>query len=269
MKLTYTVEDDYGVVSAGADVKRDRSAEKPVDPKKAWAQPEALKGPRPPLERPPEITLRLPRPSQKEAQTYIDFGPHPYAGREVILTLEAKDVAGNIGRSKPMKLVLPQRQFEKPLARAVIEQRAKLLDDPRYRASVQARPRRADARAGRLHRQHLGLSRPARGLLRGLERDTSRPGMKIVTDGMWELALRIEDGDLSDAEKALKDAQDKLAEALEKGAPDSEINKLMQELREALSQVRGAADQERAERAAAGRASTSRTSSSASKTSTR
>ncbi len=27
MKLTYSVEDDYGVVSAGADVKRDRSAE--------------------------------------------------------------------------------------------------------------------------------------------------------------------------------------------------------------------------------------------------
>ena len=53
----------------------------------------------------------------------------------MILTLEAKDVAGNIGRSKPMKLVLPQRQFEKPLARAVVEQRAKLLDDPRYRAS--------------------------------------------------------------------------------------------------------------------------------------
>ena len=78
---------------------------------------------------------------------------------------------------------------------------------------------------------YLGL----RTALRGLERDTSRQGMKSVTDGMWELALRIEDGDLSDAEKALKDAQDKLAEALEKGAPDSEIDNLMQELREALS----------------------------------
>ena len=44
MKLTYSAEDDYGVVSAGVDVKRDRSAEKPVDPKKAWAQPEVAEG---------------------------------------------------------------------------------------------------------------------------------------------------------------------------------------------------------------------------------
>ncbi|KAB2939407.1 MAG: TIGR02302 family protein [Hyphomicrobium sp.] len=234
MKLTYSAEDDYGVVSANADVKRDRSAEKPVDPKKAWAQPQVLKGPRPPYERPPEIALRLPRPSQKEAQTYIDFGPHPYAGREVILTLEAKDLAGNVGRSKPMKLVLPQRQFEKPLARAVVEQRAKLLDDPRYVPLVK---RALEALTlepeGFIDSTSIYLG--MRAAIRGLERDTSRQGLKSITDGMWELALRIEDGDLSDAEKALKEAQDKLADALEKGAPDSEIDQLMQELREALS----------------------------------
>lgn len=234
MKLTYTVEDDYGVVSAGVDVKRDRSAEKPVDPKKAWAQPKILQGPRPPHEPPPEITLRLPRPSQKQAETYIDFGPHPYAGREVILTLEAKDIAGNVGRSKPMKLVLPQRIFQKPLARAVIEQRAKLMDDPRYAPLVK---RALEALTlepeGFIDSTsvYLGL----RTAIRNLDRDTSREGLKSTNDGLWELALRIEDGDLSDAEKALKDAQDKLAEALEKNAPDSEVDQLMQELREALS----------------------------------
>jgi len=234
MKLTYTAEDDYGVVSANADVKRDRSEEKPADPKKAWTIPKALKGPRPPYERPPEITLRLPRPGQKEAQTYIDFGPHPYAGKEVILTLEAKDVAGNIGRSEPVKLVLPQRQFQKPLARAVIEQRAKLMDDPRYvplvKRALEALTLEPEGFIDSTS-VYLGM----RAAIRGLERDTSRAGLKSVTDGMWELALRIEDGDLSDAEKALKDAQDKLADALEKGAPDSEIDQLMQNLREALS----------------------------------
>ncbi|MEI9900535.1 MAG: DUF4175 family protein [Hyphomicrobium sp.] len=60
--------------------------------------------------------MRLPRSGQKQGETYVDFGPHPYAGREVILTLEAKDIAGNVGRSKPMKIVLPQRIFQKPLA---------------------------------------------------------------------------------------------------------------------------------------------------------
>jgi uncharacterized protein (TIGR02302 family) len=234
MKLTYKVEDDYGVVSAGVDVKRDRSADKPVDPNKAWTIPDALKGPRPPEEAPPEITLRMPRPSQKEAQTYIDFGPHPYAGREVIMTLEAKDIAGNIGHSKPIKLVLPQRIFQKPLARAVIEQRAKLMDDPRYAPLVK---RAFEALTiepeGFIDSTsvYLGL----RAAIRSLDRDIDGQSMKGVTDDLWQLALRIEDGDLSDAEKALKDAQDKLAEALENNAPDSEVDQLMQELREALS----------------------------------
>jgi uncharacterized protein (TIGR02302 family) len=234
MKLTYSVEDDYGVLSAGVDVKRDRSADKPVDPKKAWAQPDVLKGPRPPYERPPEITLRLPRPAQKQAETYVDFGPHPYAGREVILTLEAKDIAGNVGRSKPVKLVLPERLFQKPLARAVIEQRAKLMDDPRYAPLVKRALEALTIQPeGFIDSTSVYLG--MRTAIRNLDRDASRENLKSTVDGLWELALRIEDGDLSDAEKALKDAQDKLAEALEKNAPDSEIDKLMQEMREALS----------------------------------
>jgi len=233
LKLTYKVEDDYGVVSAEAKVKKVKVKEKALDPSKAWARTNVLKGPRPPLERPPKITLRLPLGQTKEAQTYIDFGPHPYAGREVILTLEARDVAGNIGRSKPMRLVLPQRQFKKPLARALIEQRAKLMDDPRYRPQVL---RALDALTiqpeGFIDSAsiYLGL----RTAYHSLERDDSRAGIKSVVDGLWELALRVEDGDLSDAERALRDAQDKLAEALEKGAPDSEIQSLMQDLRNAL-----------------------------------
>lgn len=235
LKLTYTMEDDYGIVSGEANVKRAPRDEKAADPSKAWARSGTeLKGPRPPLERPPAISLRLPRASSKEAQTYIDFAPHPYAGKEVILTLEAKDIAGNVGRSKPIRMVLPQRIFEKPLARAVVEQRAKLLEDPRYRDQVL---RALDALM--LEPQgfiddasvYLGL----RTIYHTLRRENSREAMKNVTDGLWEMALRIEDGDLSDAERALREAQDKLAEALEKGAPDSEIDKLMQELRQALS----------------------------------
>ena len=234
LKLDYTVEDDYGVVSAEAKVKKAEPQQKSADASKDWARPEPLKGPRPPLEHPPTLTLRLPRGNTHAAQTYIDTAPHPYAGREVVLTLEARDVAGNIGRSKPIRIVLPQRLFEKPLARALVEQRAKLLDDPRYRPQVL---RALDALTfepeGFIDNASIFLS--LRTLFHGLERDGSRSGLKSATDGLWDIALRIEDGDLSDAEKALRDAQDKLAEALEKGAPDNEIQALMQQLRDALS----------------------------------
>ena len=62
LKLDYTVEDDYGVVSAEAKVRSARTAEKKAaDPAKDWARPEPLKGARLPLEHPPTLTLRLPR----------------------------------------------------------------------------------------------------------------------------------------------------------------------------------------------------------------
>jgi uncharacterized protein (TIGR02302 family) len=234
LKLDYTVEDDYGVVSAEAKVKKSEAEQKPADPSKDWARPEPLKGPRLPLERLPTLTLRLPRGNTHAAQTYLDVAPHPYAGREVMLTLEARDVAGNVGRSKPIRIVLPQRRFEKPLARALVEQRGKLLEDSRYRPQVL---RALDALTyepeGFIDNASIYLS--LRALVHGLEHDGTRTGLKNATDGLWEIALRIEDGDLSDAEKALRDAQDKLAEALEKGAPDNEIQALMQQLRDALS----------------------------------
>ena len=234
LKLDYTVEDDYGVVSAEVKVRRPDPEKKAADPAKDWARPEPLKGARLPLEHPPTLTLRLPRGNTHAAQTYIDTAPHPYAGREVILTLEARDVAGNVGRSKPIRIVLPQRQFDKPLARALIEQRGKLLDDSRYRPQVlRALDALTTEPEGFIDNASIYLS--LRTLLHGLERDGSRTGLKSATDGLWDIALRIEDGDLSDAEKALRDAQDKLAEALEKGAPDSEIQSLMQQLRDALS----------------------------------
>jgi uncharacterized protein (TIGR02302 family) len=177
LKLAYTVEDDYGVVSAEAKLKKPKPKETAGHKARAWARADVLQGPRPPLERPPALALRLPRGTSHEAQTYIDLGPHPYAGREVIVTLEARDVAGNIGRSKPIKLVLPQRRFEKPLARAVVEQRAKLLEDPRYRGQVL---RALDALTlepeGFIDSVsiYLGL----RTAYRTLERDTAMPGSR-------------------------------------------------------------------------------------------
>lgn len=48
------------------------------------------------------------------------------------------------------------------------------------------------------------------------------------------MALKIEDGDLSDAEKQLRQAQDRLKEAIDRNAPDEEIKRLTQDLKQAL-----------------------------------
>jgi uncharacterized protein (TIGR02302 family) len=58
--------------------------------------------------------------------------------------------------------------------------------------------------------------------------------LKDTAQYLWEIALGMEDGDLSLAERKLREAQQNLADALDRNAPDAEIKKLMDELRKAM-----------------------------------
>lgn len=234
MKVHFKATDDYGVAAASARFERVKTPA--GDPRTAWARTDVLKGPRPPLERPPTLALRLPKANAKEVagNSYLELGQHPWAGLRVNMRLEARDVAGQTGLSSPIEMVMPERRFEKPLARAVVEQRRKLIDDPRYRPEVL----KALA-ALALGPEAFGVEPKIYLLMRSAEhrlrRDTTRAGRKSVVDQLWHLALKIEDGDLSDAEKRLRDAQEKLSKALENGASEEEIRQLMQEMRQALN----------------------------------
>jgi uncharacterized protein (TIGR02302 family) len=52
---------------------------------------------------------------------------------------------------------------------------------------------------------------------------------------MWDMALQIENGNVSQAEQALRQAQDALRQALDRGASDEELKKLMDDLRAAMN----------------------------------
>lgn len=235
MRLTYDVTDDYGVASAQAKVVK--APEPGGDPTTAWARKDELKGPRPPLQRPPKLDLQLPAPNSEksEASTYLELGAHPWAGLRVIMTLEATDLAGNIGRSEPAEIVLPQRIFRKPLARAVIEQRKNLVIDARYRKKV-ARALDALTIAPKGFMDDLQVYLGLRSAYHRLLNNKTRKGLMSVIDQLWQVAVRIEDGDLSDAERRLREAQEKLSNALKDGASDEEIQKAMDELRQALNE---------------------------------
>ncbi len=233
MRVFYKAQDDYGIQSA--EVKLRKLPPEPVDPSKAWAQPPPLTGPRLPLERPPVLTLRIPRPGAKkvETSTLLDVGENPLAGQHVQLWLEATDVGGQVGRSKPIEIVLPSRRFKKPLARAVIEQRRKLAEDSRYRATaVRALDALTMEPEGFItdNGVYLGL----RTIYHRLDREDSREAINESVNELWQIALKIEDGDLSQAERALKDAQDRLSDAIEKG-DDKEIQAAMADLKKRLN----------------------------------
>ena len=235
LKFAFKVEDDYGVASAETRIRR-------MEPKQdtsrtAWARVETKKGARPPYERPPALALRLPRsyPKAAEGTSFHEIGDHPWAGMKVQLTLVAKDLAGQTGRSETIELVLPERRFTKPLARAVVEQRRKLVEDPRDRLQV-ARALEALTLEPEQFIDDLQVYLGLRSVFYRLQQPTTRAIRNSVIAQLWNVALRIEDGNLSDAERALKAAQERLSKAIEEGASDEEIQRLMQELRQALAQ---------------------------------
>ena len=84
-----------------------------------------------PLYGAPDFALVLPQARTRSGvgQTTKDLSEHPWAGADVVMTLTARDEAGNEGRSTPHEMRLPERPFAKPLARALIEQRRNLALD--------------------------------------------------------------------------------------------------------------------------------------------
>lgn len=220
--LSYKLEDDYGVSEAHAQ----------FTPRVAEMEDGATPQP---LFDPPSISLGLPnvRTRNGVGQTVKDISENPYAGADVTLTLTAKDEAGNEGRSEPFTMRLPERLFVKPLARALIEQRRNLALDanqkPLVLIALEALMIAPEAFMPELG-HYLGL----RSIASQLGRANSRDAMRETVNSMWELAIAIEDGNISDVEKALRAAQDALKEALERGASDEEIKKLTDNLRAAL-----------------------------------
>ncbi len=135
--------------------------------------------------------------------------------------------------SEPFNMRLPERLFTKPLARALIEQRRILALDANQNAQVYAAldalmiaPELFTPEAG----QYLGLYSVAR----QLEAARTDDSLREVVASLWALAVTIEDGDITDVDKALRAAQEALKQALERGASDEEIKKLTENLRAAL-----------------------------------
>ena len=130
-------------------------------------------------------------------------------------------------------MTLPEREFRHPVARAIIDQRKELAKDPQSAESVAEILGDLNSRPALFRDDsvvYLGL-RVAQQRLRA---DHGKETIAAVSQLLWDTALRIEDGNLSLAERDLRRLQQKLQEALAKGAPDEEIERLMQELREAL-----------------------------------
>jgi uncharacterized protein (TIGR02302 family) len=220
LTLRYRAQDDYGIESAEARLSRPLVAGKPVEGRSLYE--------------PPRIPLVVPPGGTGDGETLAELADHPWAGARATLILVARDGAGQEGASAPLDVALPARVFSQPLARALVEQRRDLALSPLVgRARAQealAALKLAPDFFGVDASVYLGLSF-AQTRLREARTDDD---LREVVDFLWEMAVRVEDGDLPQAQRELKQAQQALREAMERGASSEELKKLMDDLRQAL-----------------------------------
>jgi uncharacterized protein (TIGR02302 family) len=220
--LNFAVADDYGVVSGDIAL----ALEKPP-----------VEGARPLVEL-PKVPLRLSRPNAREglARGYVRMGDHPFAGLDARVDATVVDGAGQEGSpQEPITVKLPQRSFINPIARALVEQRQKLAMDARDQRKV-AQALDSMTIAPEEYLQHSSIYLGLRIGYKRLITASTDDELRDMLDYLWEMALQIEDGALSDAERRLNQARQALEDALERGASEEEIAKLTEELRQAMNE---------------------------------
>ena len=232
LRFNYQVKDDYGVASAEANITLDNQARRNGD-------------------LPSTIAFDLPLPPaparQGEATIFKDLTAHIWAGLPVVVTLRAKDERGQPAESKPMRITLPERKFSNALARALIEQRKSLARDVST-APIVAKALDALSVAPERFMPDVRNYLALRTVYFLVSRSRSAAEMASAQQLLWDLALRLEEGDAPQAQAELRAVQKQLMDALAKGASDEEIAKLLQQLRAAIDRtMKAMADQAQAQ----------------------
>src|SRR6516165_5562667 len=185
---------------------------------------------------PPKIAFAKPPAATPRAALRIDYqasDDYGVEGVKVEIRLIATDAPGQTGESEPVRIKLPERVFNHPIARAIIDQRKELVIDPGSRAAVADALNDLRERPG-LYRDDTVVFLGLRLAEERLRLNDDEKSIAEIEQLLWDTALRVEDGSMSLAERELRRLQQELQDALAKNAPDEEIDRLMRELQQAL-----------------------------------
>ncbi len=226
LRLQFTVADDYGVERVQAGVTRPGATANDAGR---------------------DIELNLPlsgrAPIEDSGTSFHDLTAHPWAGLPVEIHLSAVDNAGLVGTSDPVTVVLPERNFEHPIARAIIDERRSLTLEPQNRDQI-AENLGSIAEAHDHYRNDVVVQLALNIAKSRLHHDRSDAALEDVLSMLWDTALRVEDGGLTLAERELRELQRRLQEALAGDASDEELERLLDELQAALDRFFEAAQEQ-------------------------
>lgn len=194
LEIVYEVFDDYGVESANLVlIPRDlpeNSERHSIAPPNV--EPGALE------------TRRM----------FKDLTPSKWAGMPVILTLEARDGLNQRGKSGPLEMILPERPFNHPVAKDIIEQRKRLFFEAGSRRGVANAMDDISRNPGAFD-DSLWVFSMLRSAHYRLARSADPNVVDAVTKQLWAIANYIEDGGLNAQRDALRQTLEDMMSALE------------------------------------------------------
>ena len=222
-KIEYIAGDDFGVTGVQLQIRLHGSV-LGDDMLSDDEEPEVLR-----------VDLPVAGNTKKVADTFVrDLTSHPWAGLKVTVMLFASDALGQKGRSSVETFLLPERVFNDPTARALIVLRKALTRDPKaFRLDVADGMRLIQVKPESYRNDpvvQLGLRIGAARLAENGDKPTIVDTQKLL----WDLAMRLESGATSDAERALEQARQELRDAMQRQAGDEEIERLIQQLYSAM-----------------------------------
>lgn len=223
--LNWQVADDYGVKALGAEIAlSDEQADGVGFESNGVFLFDAPTFP---------MVLKSRRVKSEDGVSRNDLTSHPWAGLRVDLSLSVQDEAGKSGEFIKSGVVLPERVFYKPAAKAIYEQRKVLIMTPERVNEV------ADLFSALITYPDGVLS--TSGQVLNLAAITSRlqnfshqDDIVDAVSQLWILALDIEEGGIADARAELQALKKELERAIAEGADPERIAQLMDKMRDAM-----------------------------------
>jgi uncharacterized protein (TIGR02302 family) len=219
-RLPWEVSHAYGVVGLQAELHlRDRADAPPL-----------------------VVAIPLPGGAPKQARgvRLADLTAHPWAGLAVRGWLVARDAPGLAGSSAEASFTLPERHFDNPVARALMEVRKMLSLRPDDRlAAIRALDRLSEL--DEVWRADAGGFLNLRAIASELYRNSEKQAVDEAQSRLWQLALHLEEGAVDRTAEALRKAEQAVRDALDAEARGEkldrqELDRRMQELERALAQ---------------------------------
>lgn len=230
LKITWQGKDDYGIAKAVAVLTAEDAKGRGL-----LNGGDALIAM--PLTVPPP-----PAAGQLQDGTYsyqADLSGHPMAGHPVTLEITATDATGQTARSQPISVTLPERKFESAAARSLVTERKRLLffGDTPFVPRLVSDTLLDLVNTPEAYRGDRIVFLTLASAVRRINYDGDAESLRSVADMLWDIALRVEDGGVSEAARALQAALSSLSSALnDPAASKQQIKELLGEVQKRLAE---------------------------------